>query len=62
MDMTICSSSLPECRLTMSPRFANYSRWFVVENWDVKFVIQIGSDWSKMGQIWDFLRSVSVHF
>ena len=28
----------------------------------VKFSIQIGSDWSQMGQIWDFLRSVSVHF
>ena len=31
-------------------------------NRDVKFGIQIGSSWSKMGQIWDFLRSVSVHF
>ena len=30
--------------------------------WDVKFGIQIGSDWPQMGQIWDFLRSVSVHF
>ena len=30
--------------------------------WDVKFAIQIGSDWPQMGQIWDFLRSVSVHF
>ena len=29
---------------------------------DVKFAIQIGSDWPQMGQIWDFLRSVSVHF
>ena len=29
---------------------------------DVKFGIQIGSDWPQMGQIWDFLRSVSVHF
>ena len=28
----------------------------------VKFAIQIGSDWPNMGQIWDFLRSVSVHF
>ena len=30
----------------------------------VKFAIQIGSDWPQMGmgQIWDFLRSVSVHF
>ena len=27
-----------------------------------KCVIQIGSDWPQMGQIWDFLRSVSVHF
>ena len=26
---------------------------------DVKFGIQIGSDWPQMGQIWDFLRSVS---
>ena len=24
--------------------------------------IQIVSDWPQMGQIWDFLRSVSVHF
>ena len=23
---------------------------------------KIGSDWLQMGQIWDFLRSVSVHF
>ena len=30
-------------------------------NRDIKFSIQIGSDWSKMGQIWDFLTSVSVH-
>ena len=29
---------------------------------DVKFAIQIGSDWPQMGQFWDFLRSVSVHF
>ena len=31
---------------------------------DVKFAIRIGSDyyWPQMGQIWDFLRSVSVHF
>ena len=29
---------------------------------DDKFVIQIGSDWPQMGQIWDFLRSVSVNF
>ena len=29
---------------------------------DVKYGIQIGSDWPKMGQIWDFLRSVSVNF
>ena len=28
----------------------------------VQFAIQIGSDWSHMGQICDFLRSVSVHF
>ena len=27
---------------------------------DVKFVIQIGSDWHQMGNIWDFLRLVSV--
>ena len=30
--------------------------------WDVKFGIQIGSDWPQMGQIWDILRTVSVHF
>ena len=29
---------------------------------DAKFCIQIGSDWPQMGQIWGFLRSVSVHF
>ena len=29
---------------------------------DLKFGIQIASDWPQMGQIWDFLRSVSVHF
>ena len=29
---------------------------------DGKFRIQIGSDWPQVGQIWDFLRSVSVHF
>ena len=29
---------------------------------DVKFCIQIGSDWPQIGHIWDFLRSVSVHF
>ena len=29
-------------------------------NRDVKFCIQIGSDWPQLGQIWDFLRSVSV--
>ena len=29
---------------------------------DVKFGIQIGSDWARIGQIWDFLRSVSLHF
>ena len=28
----------------------------------VKFDIHIGSDWPQMGQFWDFLRSVSVHF
>ena len=28
----------------------------------VKFDIWIGSDWPKIGQIWYFLRSVSVHF
>ena len=27
-----------------------------------KFRIQIGSDWSQMGQIWNFLFSVSVHY
>ena len=29
---------------------------------DVKCGIQIGSDCPQTGQIWDFLRSVSVHF
>ena len=29
---------------------------------DVNFVSQIRSDWPQMGQIWDFLKSVSVHF
>ena len=29
---------------------------------DVKFGIQIGSDWPQMGQILEFLRSVSLHF
>ena len=29
---------------------------------DLKFDILIGSDWPEMGQVWDFLRSVSVHF
>ena len=24
--------------------------------------IEIRSNWSQIGQIWDFLRSVSVHF
>ena len=28
---------------------------------DVKFAIQIVSDWLQMGQICDFLRSVSAH-
>ena len=36
--------------------------WWWVTNRDVKFGLQIGSDWSQMGQIWDILRSVSVHF
>ena len=31
-------------------------------NRDGKFGIQIRSDWPEMGQIWGFLRSVSVHF
>ena len=30
--------------------------------WDGKFVIQIKSDWPEMGQMWDFKRSLSVHF
>ena len=30
-------------------------------HWDVTFGDQFGSDWSQMGQIWDFLKSVSVH-
>ena len=29
---------------------------------NVKFGIQVGSDWPQMGQIWDFLKSVSLHF
>ena len=29
---------------------------------DVKLCIQIGSDSPQMGQIWDFFKSVSVHF
>ena len=29
---------------------------------DIKFGLLILSDWPQMGQIWDFLRSVSVHF
>ena len=29
---------------------------------DGKFGMHIGSDWPQMRQIWDFLRSVSVHF
>ena len=29
---------------------------------DVKFGIKTRSDWPKMGQIWDFLGSISVHF
>ena len=31
-------------------------------NRDGKFDIQIGSDWPQIEQIWDFLRSVSIHF
>ena len=39
----------------------------VSQNLDVatrggEFGIQIGSDWPQMGQIWEFLRSVYVHF
>ena len=29
---------------------------------DLKFGIQIGSDWPEMGQMWDILRSALVHF
>ena len=29
---------------------------------DLNFGINIESNWLQMGQIWDFLRSVSVHF
>ena len=32
------------------------------DNSDVKFSIQIGSDWTQMGQIWDFFRSDSENF
>ena len=34
----------------------------IVPDGDVKFDIQIWSYLPQMGQIWDFLRSVSVHF
>ena len=40
----------PDCRLPC------------ISTRDRKFSIQIVSDWPQMGQIWDFLRSVSVHF
>ena len=33
-----------------------------VESRDVKFGIEIGAHWPQIGQIWDFYRSVSVHF
>ena len=36
--------------------------YIYVWDWDVKFGIQIGLDLPQMGQIRDFLRSVSVHF
>ena len=29
---------------------------------DAKLGVLIGSDWPQMGQIWDYLRSVSVQF
>ena len=34
----------------------------VVVHRDLKFGNYIRSDWPQMGQIWDFLKSVSVHF
>ena len=41
----------------------NYWQTFIyVGDRVVKFGIHIGSDWPQLAQIWDFLRSVSVHF
>ena len=38
-------------------------KWFnLLHGRNVKFRLQIGSYWPQMGQIWAFLRSVSVHF
>ena len=37
-------------------------RWITLPTRDVKFGIQIVSFWPELGQIWDFLRSVPVHF
>ena len=34
---------------------------YPLQDRDVKFRVQIGSDWRQMGQIWDFLRA-SEHF
>ena len=48
----ISNSALPQQRPTFHRVFAK----------DGKFSIQIGSDWPQMGQIWEFLRLVSVHF
>jgi len=61
---TICQGLMIMCatwscrllHLTRSHRHAH------IQVRDVTFGIQIGSDWPQMGQIWDFLRSVSVHF
>ena len=47
-------------------RTAGSAKWALlmhIYTSDIKFAIQIGSDWNPNGtQISDFLRSVSVHF
>ena len=45
-----CSDKIERC----------FTVWVVYR--DVKFDIQIGYDCPQMGQIWDFLTSVSVYF
>ena len=39
-----------------------YLPGIIVHVRDIKLGNRIGSDWSQRGKIWDFLRSVSVHF